>query len=160
MLLASEYDNKLDYAYDNLVLNLFNNDAIDFSNDKRIKAHQLYWLAEFYAWGFKRDGKYVQDHKKATELFEKACFAGSAKACDDAGESQWNSDNVDGNHLIKLFSRGCNLKDADSCNALGSVYLQGNYYGLSVQRRKAIEAFKKSCELGSSSGCMNLKEYQ
>ena len=161
MLLASEYDKKLDLAYDDLTTNLFNNRAIDFSSDKRIKAHQLYWLANFYSWGFKRNGKYVEDSKKAIDLYEKACFAGSGKACGIAGQLQWfNPDNLDGNHLVKLFSKGCDLEDADSCSSLGSVYLQGFLYGIDTQGRKAIKFFKKACELGSDVGCTNLKIHQ
>jgi TPR repeat protein len=50
----------------------------------------------------------------------------------------------------------CESGDPDSCATLGSIYRTGTV-GVPRDEARAVELYRKSCQLGSQAGCADLR---
>jgi uncharacterized protein len=75
--------------------------------------------------------------------FEKACDAGSAPACFDAG-MRILSPTKDGGAAMVWLEKGCKRDDADSCGMVASLLGSGKY-GVAKDAKRAFAIHNKLC---------------
>lgn len=89
------------------------------------------------------------DFEKALNLYNKTCEKGDLSSCHSLGVMYEDKNNT--NRAIEFYDKSCNAKYAYSCFNLGLIY--NNMKG--ENKDKSIKLFKKACELGDESGCIN-----
>jgi hypothetical protein len=95
---------------------------------------------------------------KASQIFQEACEADGAKACDDLlrmcieDKCTHNESRV-----FHLFEKACKRSLATGCADLGVMYARGK--GVRQDPAEAAEYFKKACDAGSAGGCNYLGEW-
>ena len=101
------------------------------------------------------EGKGVlMDHKTSLKFFKKSCKLGFGDACSNVAWIYMHGKKVKHNKrkAVLYEGKGCfDLKSAISCYTLGNYYSSGR--GVRKNRKKAIELYKKSCELGYKDAC-------
>jgi TPR repeat protein len=101
--------------------------------------------------------KAAQWYKTALETGKKACEAANAAACNVAGIIHYfgNAGPVDKASAVRLYQKGCEAHDPDSCATLGFAYEQGDG-GLAKDLVKARALYTEACTAGNGRGCYNL----
>src|SRR5712692_184199 len=51
----------------------------------------------------------------------------------------------------------CVKRDGEACSSLGAIYRTGGY-GVARNEARAVELYRRACNLGSAKGCTNLRE--
>jgi len=114
-------------------------------------------IGHFIGEGFKKDDSKAYEYlRKASSLEPKNAQYISTIARMDFYNYKMNDDAKHMNEALELFKQACVLKDADSCNALGSIYETGENT-VAVDYAKAGEYYKKSCDLRNNEGCTKIK---
>ena len=85
----------------------------------------------------------------AAELYRIACADKTGHACERAAEYEGIGKHWD--KVREYAAQGCELGHAKACYRLGSTEVDGN--GTPKNMTKALELFKKSCDLGFVGGC-------
>ena len=106
-----------------------------------------------------KDGKIIDSKVKdanklaeAEKAYAKACNAGDASSCRNAGRLHEAYLPLEKRNQIKMydyFRKGCDKDDADSCVGAGSGYARGG------DNEKAVSAYEKACDGGNKIGCYN-----
>lgn len=94
-----------------------------------------------------------QDLSKAAKLHKKVCDGGSSAACTYLGFLYERMQEY--SKAAELFKKTCNDNDALACSALGAMYEYGQ--GVARNSNKAVELYKKACDMGSKEDC---KDYE
>lgn len=97
----------------------------------------------------------AEDMKLATRLLSKACLAGRAEACNEAGEIARRNPPGSGFAAWEValnFRDGCDLNYAPACYNLGDLYLD-KASKLKRDAARAYALWDKACRLGSKPGC-------
>ncbi|MBX3207230.1 MAG: sel1 repeat family protein [Labilithrix sp.] len=98
------------------------------------------------------------DRKRAVAIYERACDAGSGRACEAAAELwfDWMAapGGSDAPRAVKLHARACDLGRPASCSALAAIYEKGALLAR-VQKdpAKAKAFYRRACELGDPKAC-------
>lgn len=99
----------------------------------------------------------TQNRNLAYVTFERACEAGNAVGCHNAGVHLRDGEGAtaDLTAACHRFRRGCDGDDPGSCSELGNCYRHGRG-DTEVDLEQAFRFYSRACEGGSSVGCMNL----
>lgn len=125
-------------------------------------AHQCGDLGALYAQGHLGSGP---DFVKAYAQYSKACLGGAAERCLRASyfALRGKGTPVSKPDSEKLLRKGCELKDAESCNSLAIFLLDadandsGTVAALPPASRKDVyDLINQACGLGSELACKNL----
>ncbi len=89
-----------------------------------------------------------QDSKKAIKLYTKACDGGYAAGCSNLGVMYSRGQGVEKDFVkaAAYFRRACDAGYWNGCGRFGAVR-----YAAFDDKQKAVECFKKACELGKNS---------
>ena len=97
-----------------------------------------------------------QDHRKAFELYTKACNGGNVEGCFSVG--QYLSEGIgvrqDKIRAAAFYTKACDGGSALGCFNLGVMYDNGE--GFRQDKFKAVEFYTKACDGGGAEGCFNL----
>jgi hypothetical protein len=94
----------------------------------------------------------VDDHNRALELFERACEAGSAEGCYEAGDADdYFTEDDDSEDATVFYQRACSAGHAQGCVELGNRRRQGR--GTERDESAAVRAYERACDAGSAVGC-------
>jgi len=114
-------------------------------------------IGYFIGEGFKKDDSKAYAYlRKASSLEPKNAQYISTIARMDFYNYKTNNKVEHINEALELFKKACSLKDADSCNAIGSIYETGEE-AVEVDYAKAREYYKKSCDLKNNEACSKVK---
>lgn len=95
-----------------------------------------------------------RDNKKALEFFVKACDDGYMTGCTNGGillAMKGTPYSKDFKQARKMFDKACEAGEDKSCFNLGTLnYKEG-------RQSKAIEYYKKACNMGNQGGCAKEK---
>jgi TPR repeat protein len=86
---------------------------------------------------------------KAAELYRTACADKNGRACARVAEFEGIGKHWD--KVREFAQKGCDLGDGDGCRRLGLTEFEGQ--GTPKDEAKAVELFKKGCELSSLRAC-------
>lgn len=108
-------------------------------------------LGAFYekGWGVERSGE------KALGLFVKACEKGVGFGCGNAGRFYHFGKAGVKKDFIKArsyYTKACGLDVAEACYLVGGMYENGE--GGAKDEAKALDMYKKACELDNGNGCV------
>ncbi len=97
------------------------------------------------------------DHKRAVELWSKACNSGDIEGCIFLGLMYKNGEGVKQDTLkaIELFTNTCNRGAGSGCYNLGMMYKNGEM--VRQDREMALKYFNTACNLKYSTGCSEYK---
>ena len=98
-----------------------------------------------------------KDYSQAEPLFDQACIAGFAEACNQLGHMyRFNEYGVSQDYpkTAALLLKACNLGNGDGCTQLGELYSSGS--GVSRDYATESEYYRKGCDEGSPRGCYML----
>ncbi|WP_321395974.1 hypothetical protein [Emcibacter sp.] len=112
-------------------------------------------------------GRYlVEDNSEekisqGVKILAKACLAGDAFACNDAGELGWKQGAGNGLALWEIplyFRDACDMDLAEGCLNLSAVYKNG-FNNVSQDDAAMIALLDKACALGSSEACGKVEAF-
>jgi TPR repeat protein len=97
----------------------------------------------------------------ALSSLELACKKGDPEGCVACGEmyQQGQGTSVDETRAMTLFRQACDANVAAGCRALAAMQHDGKG-GLSVDKKKALQYLKRSCELDDLTACTFLKQVE
>lgn len=98
-----------------------------------------------------------KDQKKIRELYDKACFNDDGVSCYKLGTSYINQPTSDKKKklpALKAFVHGCELGNAQSCNAAGLIFEHGEL--VKNDYTQAFRYYLKGCEGDLADSCKNL----
>ena len=98
-----------------------------------------------------------KDYSQAEPLFDQACTAGYAEACNELGHMyRFNEYGVSQDYpkAAALLLKACNLGNGDGCTQLGELYSSGS--GVTRDYATESEYYRKGCDEGSPRGCYML----
>jgi len=100
------------------------------------------------------------NHKKAREMFNRACENKNPKGCINLGLMYKNGAGVEKDHLktISLWEKACEMDDADGC--IRAAFMHSKSKNIKSEQIEANVLFKKACTLGDSLGCEMYQEYK
>jgi TPR repeat protein len=90
----------------------------------------------------------------AVAYLDRACGAGSTKACSDAGDRFLAAPNRDVERALAALGRGCDAKGAEACARLARVYEEGD--GAKVDLAAASDLRDRACTAGDGNSCRRL----
>ncbi|HTO95739.1 MAG TPA: hypothetical protein VMK66_01740, partial [Myxococcales bacterium] len=96
----------------------------------------------------------VKDSKAALEWLDRACAAGSADSCFDAGDRWLKDETRDPARAIAALQRGCESGSAAACVRLARVYEEGD--GATANAATAADLREKACNAGDGKSCRRL----
>jgi hypothetical protein len=106
---------------------------------------------------------YQHDITFAINLLTSTCQNGYDLSCGRLGNEYYSGRNVQGSTALatKYYEKGCELKshkpaitlEVDDCYMAGRFYRNGE--GVSRDKYKALELFRKSCDLGTEKACVD-----
>ncbi len=111
----------------------------------------------FLAYNYQHGNGVIEDVYKANKIYEKSCNLKSGHACMKLGfnyESGKGYKKKSKNRAFTYFDLGCEYNNKVACSKLADFYEKGII--VSKNRGKAIELYKKSCDLKYNLGCANL----
>lgn len=106
---------------------------------------------------------YQHDITFAINLLTSTCENGYELSCGRLGTEYYSGRNIQGSTALatKYYEKSCELKshkpeitlEVDDCYMAGSFYKDGN--GVPKNKYKALELFRKSCNLGTEKACVD-----
>jgi len=96
----------------------------------------------------------AKDAKEAQEFLERACAAGSADACAEAGDRWLSGDARDPARAISALQRGCDSSNAAACVRLARMYEEGD--GTAPNAKVSADLREKACAAGDGKSCRRL----
>ncbi|MEZ4318521.1 MAG: tetratricopeptide repeat protein [Myxococcota bacterium] len=90
------------------------------------------------------------------EMLDVSCKRGDPEACFKLGTKELNAPQPDYADARKLFSNGCAVHHAPSCNALGTLVRDAR--GGPKDMVRARDLFQTSCENGLNVGCVHFAD--
>jgi TPR repeat protein len=101
-----------------------------------------------------------EEYSQAARLYQRACDAGSADACNNLGVDYAEGTGVqrDEFRAASLYEKACDGGNANGCSDLGDLYWRG--FGVAQDRDKGRELLQKGCNMGNQWGCDKLKILQ
>ena len=96
----------------------------------------------------------AKDAKGAQEFLDRACAAGSAQACAEAGDRLLSGDARDPARAIAALQRGCEAANAAACVRLARVYEEGD--GAPPSATAGMDVREKACAAGDGKSCRRL----
>src|SRR5438067_1126179 len=96
----------------------------------------------------------ANDAKAAQELLDRACAAGAADACAEAGERWLSGDGRDPARALAALQRGCDSSNAAACVRLARIYEEGD--GTAPNAKAGAEVREKACAAGDGKSCRRL----
>lgn len=100
------------------------------------------------------DRQQAGDEAGALSAYERACTAGNAKGCFEAGSLLRGGSKPDPAAAIRMLERACELARPIGCSDAGIQYERGE--GVAVDVSHARQLFEKACDAGDGVGCNNL----
>jgi TPR repeat protein len=99
------------------------------------------------------------DYARAAGYYARACFKGHAESCDQAAQLYMREPEYRGRQknpakAVKLWEKGCGLKNIQCCAKAGRAYAQGQ--GVLRKPSLAAEFFGRACEAGDPRSCNSL----
>jgi TPR repeat protein len=101
--------------------------------------------------------------KSAFERLDPLCNQGETRACcllgnlnDELLDRSTRPPGFDPSLGARLFTRACDLSDAEGCTGLGIALIRGR--GVTADRAAAARALHKACELRSGNACVILSQ--
>lgn len=105
---------------------------------------------------------YQHDITFAINLLTSTCENGYNLSCGRLGTEYYSGKNIQGSTALatKYYEKSCELTShkpeirlgIDDCYIAGSFYKDGN--GVSKNKYRALELFRKSCDLGTEKACV------
>ena len=116
-----------------------------------------YVYLDYSRMNWRMEKKYTSKYRF---FLEKACAGGIADACDSLGD-EYNSMSAgyvkqDACKASDYYTKACENNKARSCNQNGEIYFTGKC--VKKDNLRAIESFKKSCDLNDEFGCKMLNK--
>jgi TPR repeat protein len=96
----------------------------------------------------------AKDVKAAVEFLDRACTAGSAEACAEAGDRWLQGEVRDPERAVPALQRGCDSGSAAACVRLARVLEEGD--GVPADAKLATDAREKACSAGDGRSCRRL----
>src|SRR5581483_7812600 len=96
----------------------------------------------------------AKDPKTALEYLDRACAAGAADSCAEAGDRWLQAETRDPPRAIAALQRGCDSGNATACVRLARVYEEGD--GASANAATAMDLRDKACTAGDGKSCRRL----
>jgi len=96
----------------------------------------------------------AKDPKAAVEFLDRACAAGSAEACAEAGDRWLQGEVRDPARAVPALQRGCDAGSPAACVRLARVYEEGD--GIGADAKLAAEARERACTTGDGKSCRRL----
>jgi TPR repeat protein len=96
----------------------------------------------------------ANDAKAALEYLDRACGAGDAESCSEAGDRWLQKDTRDPPRAIAALQRGCDAANAAACVRLARVYEEGD--GAAASPTTAADLREKACSAGDGKSCRRL----
>ena len=101
------------------------------------------------------NGKGVsEDMQKAVDYYDRACSGGASSSCAHLGLLYEQDDNIE--YAVIYYQNSCDAGGASECVRLGTMYYTGG--AVAQNEERAIQFFKKACELGETTGCKNYEK--
>jgi len=95
--------------------------------------------------------------RKRLPLLERSCQLGTAAACAQAGAGRaYGLEPGDPDRSVRLFERGCSLRDPESCARLGLVLLRGTIITRDEVRGRAL--LTAYCDALGAAPCLDAAE--
>ena len=96
----------------------------------------------------------AKDGKAALDYLDRACGAGSAESCAEAGDRWLQPETRDPPRAIPALQRGCDAGNAAACVRLARVYEEGD--GAAPSASTANDLREKACNAGDGKSCRRL----
>ncbi|MGZ6125916.1 MAG: tetratricopeptide repeat protein [Myxococcales bacterium] len=96
----------------------------------------------------------AKDPKAALEFLDRACGAGAADSCAEAGGRWLQEDTRDPARAIAALQHGCEAANAVACVRLARVYEEGD--GAAANAATAADLRDKACSAGDGKSCRRL----
>ena len=96
----------------------------------------------------------AKDAKEAQEFLDRACAAGGADACAEAGDRWLSGDARDPARAISALQRGCDSSNAAACVRLARAYEEGD--GTAPNAKAGTDLREKACAAGDGKSCRRL----
>jgi TPR repeat protein len=96
----------------------------------------------------------AKDAKGAQEFLDRACAAGSADACAEAGDRWLSGDARDPARGVAALQRGCDSSNAAACVRLARMYEEGD--GTAPSAKAGADLREKACAAGDGKSCRRL----
>jgi TPR repeat protein len=96
----------------------------------------------------------AKEPRVAVAYLDRACAAGSAPACSDAGNRFLVAPTRDVERAVPALRRGCDAKNAEACARLARVYEEGDTG--KVDLAAAADLRDKACAAGDGASCRRL----
>ena len=101
-----------------------------------------------------RSADEAKDPKSALEYLDRACAAGAAPACAEAGDRWLSPDTREVARAIPVLQRGCAAGNGASCARLARVYEEGD--GAAADHAQALDLRDKACSARDGASCRRL----
>ena len=101
-----------------------------------------------------RAAEQAKDAKSALEFLDRACGAGDAESCAEAGDRWLQAETRDPPRAIAALQRGCDAANAAACVRLARVYEEGD--GALPNASTAADVREKACSAGDGKSCRRL----
>ena len=96
----------------------------------------------------------AKDGKAALEYLDRACGAGHAESCGEAGDRWLQAETRDPPRAIAALQKGCDAANAAACVRLARVYEEGD--GAAPNAATAADLREKACNAGEGKSCRRL----
>jgi TPR repeat protein len=96
----------------------------------------------------------AKDPRAAMEYLDRACSAGSAEACAEAGDRWLQGEGREPARAVAALQRGCDAGNAPACVRLARVYEEGD--GTPADSKAAAVLREKACTAGDGKSCRRL----
>jgi len=96
----------------------------------------------------------AKDPRGALDYLDRACSAGSAEACAEAGDRFLLGELRDPARAVAALQRGCDAANAAACVRLARVYEEGD--GAATDAKVAADLRDKACSAGDGKSCRRL----
>jgi len=96
----------------------------------------------------------ASESRVAVAYLDRACGAGSTKACSDAGDRFLAAPTRDVDRALSALGHGCDAKGAEACARLARVYEEGD--GAKVDLAAASDLRDRACAAGDGNSCRRL----
>lgn len=96
----------------------------------------------------------AKDPQAALDFLDRACAAGAADSCAEAGDRWLQAETRDPPRAVAALQRGCDSANATACVRLARVYEEGD--GAAVNAATAADLRDKACTAGDGKSCRRL----